>query len=122
MTLHDDLHRAITTAIERTRRMHRIAQETQLMLQEPRLLGRPVPGWFEWVEIETMMAAADRGLAEDLAILQRHAVATLGDAARSVSLEQFADVEYCPACRASGWPCEEVLSLAQRHAVEAPDA
>lgn len=39
---------------ERAKKLLRYAQENDLAVRDPRLLGRVIPGWHEWPEVEQM--------------------------------------------------------------------
>ena len=52
-------------------RMHH-AQQNHLMLQEPNLLGRRIPGWHEWPEIEAWAARVLAEVEAKRRIVERH--------------------------------------------------
>ena len=48
------------------------AQDAQLQLEEPRLLGKHIPGWYRWPDVETMAARVLREIAAKRKILERY--------------------------------------------------
>lgn len=48
------LHEQITAAEASTRMLLCWAQQTTLALQDPKLLGKHIPGWHDWPEVEKM--------------------------------------------------------------------
>ncbi|MER7331692.1 MULTISPECIES: DUF6221 family protein [unclassified Micromonospora] len=48
------LHEQITAAEASTRTLLYWAQQTVLTLKEPRLLGKEIPGWHDWPNVEKM--------------------------------------------------------------------
>lgn len=52
-----------------TRELLRTAQDTRLALQEPRLLGREIPGWHSWPDVEAMCNSRLADIAVKRAIL-----------------------------------------------------
>ena len=45
---------------DHARRLLGIAQETSLALKDPTLLGKYIPGWYSWGDVETLCAATLR--------------------------------------------------------------
>jgi hypothetical protein len=58
----DDLIAFLTARLSdaetRARDLLRTAQGVRLALQEPRLLGREIPGWHSWADVEAMCEGA----------------------------------------------------------------
>jgi hypothetical protein len=56
----DDLTTWLRAQLDRveqeTRKLLVAAQQTSLRLQEPRLLGREIPGWHDWPDVERLCA------------------------------------------------------------------
>ena len=119
-----DLTAAISAALDRrevhTRRMLRYAQENHLAVQEPQMLGRRIPGWHEWPEVERMMAAALVDIAAKRKVLGRH------------QPEPTAYGQHCMCC--PDWhrsldagemhdhDCAEILDLAEAEGVSTKEA
>src|SRR5688572_15266948 len=70
-------HAATLAALDRqtevARKLLCEAQRVQLELQEPKLLGKRIPGWGWWPDVERMMAALVAQAAGLRSILVRHA-------------------------------------------------
>ena len=60
---------------DHARRLLCIAQETSLALKDPALLGRYIPGWYSWGDIETLCAATLREVEAKRMILARYTAA-----------------------------------------------
>jgi hypothetical protein len=54
------------------RELLRTAQDVRLALQEPRLLGRVIPGWHSWADVEAMCDSRLADIALKRAILAEH--------------------------------------------------
>lgn len=92
----------------------RTAQDVRLALQEPRLLGRVIPGWHSWPDIEAMCNSRLTDIALKRAILAEHAPAE--------PPKYGTDVPRCAVCltsrggwqedwHADPWPCITVRRL-----------
>jgi hypothetical protein len=72
----DDLIAFITARLDnaetKARDLLRTAQDVGLALQEPHLLGREIPGWHSWPDVETMCEGALRDVESARRILARH--------------------------------------------------
>jgi hypothetical protein len=88
--------------------LQRRAQEHSLEIQKPELLGRFIPGWYEWPDVERLAADAILAAERDLWVLERHAPSS--------------DIWYCngPHGREGDepWPCRELLRMATRYGIE----
>lgn len=100
---------AIRAAVDARRKsavkLQRYAQENHLAIQEPRLLGRHIPGWHEWPEVEQL--AADMVLMCDWAdgVLSRH-VDEYEDGCVGCGFDSQEERRY-------SWPdCPEILAVA----------
>ena len=56
----------------RARDLLRAAQAASLAVKEPRLLGREIPGWHSWPDVEAMCESALREIEAKRAILAKH--------------------------------------------------
>lgn len=115
--LHSRLRTAVEEKLAETRKLLRYAQDTILTLADPKWLGRAVPGWHEWPEIEGVLTLSMRQHEAALRVLKRHRLTTLGDAARGVGLEDFADQPWCLGCRSDRVPCPDIRDLADAYGV-----
>lgn len=72
-----DLTAFITARLDdaeaKARDLLRTAQDVRLALQEPRLLGREIPGWHSWPDVEAMCNSRLADIALKRAILAEHA-------------------------------------------------
>ena len=59
-------------AEDAARDLLRTAQDVRLALQEPRLLGRVIPGWHSWADVEAMCNSRLADIALKRAILAEH--------------------------------------------------
>lgn len=50
----------------------RTAQDVRLALRDPRLLGRVIPGWYSWPDVEAMCERALRDVESGRRALARH--------------------------------------------------
>lgn len=91
------LQKALDEAEQRGRALLVSAQRTSLMLKEPRLLGREIPGWHAWPDVEAM-CGRELGLIErDRKLLAWH--------------DQSASV-HC-SCSLPLYPCRELVAAAE---------
>lgn len=71
-----DVRQQLTEALDgaagRARALLVQAQRVSLTLKEPRLLGREIPGWHEWPDVEAMCARELRSIERDRALIERH--------------------------------------------------
>lgn len=71
-----DLHTRLTAAVDarltKTRQLLVYAQQNSLTLADPRWLGREVPGWHEWPDVEALAEWAIAICERDQQILHRH--------------------------------------------------
>lgn len=87
------------------RRLLRIAQDTSLELKEPTLLGRRIPGWHSWPDVERLCQQA---LAECAAKRRTVAHHAKGPSVRHPGY----DCSWC----AFPWPCFDLMNIAQAYA------
>jgi hypothetical protein len=64
---------ALGEQVEGARKLLCAAQRVQLELKEPKILGRRIPGWGWWPDVERMMAALIAQAEGRRSILVRHA-------------------------------------------------
>lgn len=69
------LRAALDEAEQRARSLLAVAQHTSLTLQEPRLLGREIPGWHSWADVEAMCRRELQLVERDRKLLIAHAEA-----------------------------------------------
>lgn len=118
-----DLHERLKAAIEARRdaamRIMRIAQDNHLMVQEPRLLGRTVPGWHDWPDVEAMAASVERGCLADLRRLERHDEheGRCTECMEWCDCDRYTTVEQCPCRGNTPWPCPEIRDLADAYGI-----
>ena len=110
MTLHDRIRAVVEERRLAATNLQRRAQEHDLARQELKLLGRCIPGWYEWPEVERLAADAILSSEHALGILERHAPSAVYGV-------------YCNLCMAANgdnddYPCSETLALATRWRVE----
>lgn len=60
-------------------KLMRDAQDAQLQLKEPRLLGREIPFWYRWPDVEAMSAGVLREVAAKRAVIEVYEVAAASD-------------------------------------------
>ncbi|MER7167008.1 DUF6221 family protein [Micromonospora sp. NPDC000207] len=72
------LSQQIDAAETRTRELLVEAQRTSLTLRDPKLLGRYIPGWHGWPEVERTCQARLAEIAAMRAILAEHSPNTAG--------------------------------------------
>lgn len=79
----------------------RTAQDVRLALQDPRLLGRIIPGWHSWPDVEAMCTSRLADIALKRAILAGHT--PVRSSGRTM----------CRTCLGSCtfWPCATVRQL-----------
>lgn len=98
------------------RELLRTAQDVSLKLQDPALLGRYIPGWYSWPEVEAMCAGRVAGIAAMRAVLAEHQPEAPGKYGGP-------DVPRCAVClsdrggwaedrQADPWPCKTVREVA----------
>lgn len=90
------------------------------MAAEPVLLA--LQEAIEWRVRTVVMrpSSVKRSAQADARRLARHQPTTLGQAARDVGLDQYADQVYCRACRTDTWPCPELLDLLDVYQLQWP--
>jgi hypothetical protein len=79
------LAEALDQAEQRARDLLVHAQRTSLAVKEPRLLGREIPGWHDWPDVEAMCARELRMIERDRALIGRHREAELSAEAPDAS-------------------------------------
>lgn len=109
--LADRLKGVIEEKLAEARKHLRYAQDTILMLSDPKYWGRSVPGWHEWPAIEAMLALSIRQHEAALRVLERHR-------------PMVGDPRWCVTCTRDGGveaatPCIELVDLAEAYAVPA---
>lgn len=77
----------------------RTAQNVSLELKDPALLGRHMPGWHSWPEVEAVCAGRLADIAAMRAILDLHAPNSVSGTGRACA--------YCGHL----WPCAEVSAV-----------
>ncbi|WBB94214.1 DUF6221 family protein [Verrucosispora sp. WMMC514] len=109
----DDLSTWLTAQIdaaeERTRKLLGSAQQAISLLQDPKLrrffLGRLVPGWHDWPDVERACTERLAELAADRRILDLHPSAGLRSAPES-----------CGSCASYPGPCDTLRRMATPYA------
>lgn len=105
MTLAEFVLARITEQEESARKLMRFAQETYLRTREPRLLGREIPGWHAWPDVEAMCVRV-------LADCERD---------RRIAVEHFPHSSFPRSCGTCGrpgqsigadWPCRTIRLMA----------
>lgn len=103
--------------------LQRRAQEHDLMRQEPALLGRVIPGWYEWPEVERLAADAILAGERDLGVLERHTVVVRREYFTGEGARDDPQCAWCELTSNDGdplgrpWPCDEITALAKRYGV-----
>jgi hypothetical protein len=88
----------------------RIAQETSLELKEPNLLGRHMPGWHSWPDVEQLCQDMLAECAAKRAIVELHRPSR-----RVVEVGHEANwVDACPTCDEPA-PCETLRLIGSLH-------
>ncbi|MFI2663257.1 DUF6221 family protein [Micromonospora carbonacea] len=108
------LDQQITAAETRTRELLYWAQQTILTLQDPKLLGKHIPGWHDWPKAEQMCRERLAELDAMRAVLTEHAPERVG------ILPVCAVCADPPAYDATwrDYPCHTVRSLAAAFSTE----
>jgi hypothetical protein len=83
----------------------RIAQDVQLKLEEPRLLGREIPGWYSWPAVEAMAWRAIRDAVNLREVLDHYQSA----------------VDAWAAVQSGAWPATAPGRVRTEHEVDALD-
>ncbi|PZG12957.1 hypothetical protein C1I95_24760 [Micromonospora craterilacus] len=105
----DDLATWLTAQIDaaeaRTRDLLAKTQRNDLAVKEPRLLGRYIPGWHDWPDVERVCTERLAELDAARRILDLHPNAGLRSAPES-----------CGSCASYPGPCDTLRLLALPHA------
>ena len=99
-------------AERQARELLRIAQDTLLALADPWMLGRPVPGWHSWPDVETLCAARLAGIAAKRAALALHRP----ELVEVVNADQDERSGWFCTVDDADWPCATVRHLAAEFA------
>lgn len=110
-------HAAALTAIDLAEKDARAilvtAQQVQLTLSEPKLLGTFQPGWGAWPAVEKVLWLRLAGLEGRRRILDRHAPDRIGNCSRCVDVDEeagpYAGQEFVNAVT---FPCPDWLDAA----------
>jgi hypothetical protein len=68
----DDLTALLEQREQKIRELLRTAQDTSLDLKDPKLLGRHIPGWHSWGDVEAVCGEALFSVAAVRAVLELH--------------------------------------------------
>jgi Family of unknown function (DUF6221) len=69
------------------RHLLRVAQDASLALEEPRLLGKHIPGWHSWPDVEVMCGQVLAGIEADRAVVRLHAISSKREERRALACE-----------------------------------
>jgi len=104
----DDLTAFITARLAeahaRATALQREARHAIEALKEPRLLGREIPGWHSWPDVEAMCLGMLRDIEAKRSIVARHE-----------RRELSGSMPYCNYCSSGdtivAWPCDDIIDL-----------
>lgn len=107
----------------RARRLLRIAQDTSLELQDPKLLGRHIPGWHSWRDVETICEERLADIAAKRATLaEHHPIESIYGTVCAVCVD-WQDVPFADGGETEfgiaiprDWPCPEIRRRAAEFA------
>jgi len=110
MTTPDTLHAQLVAAVEaektQARTLLRYAQENDLMVRDPKHLGRFMPGWHQWPDIIRSMELLIRHCDADLRRLERHRPVVESEAAG-----------LCKVAWHENWPCSDFRDIGTAYGV-----
>lgn len=115
-TLADFLLARIAEDEERARSLQRRAQDTQLTLRDPKLLGLYIPGWHDWPDVEVMAAHLLAECEAKRRIVEEHPFEHAGMPYQAYSCRTCVNPEerdgYPDEWTAASWPCATLVLLA----------